>query len=212
MRYLRIPSNKFWGWVVVSALFGLALGLAAMLWNGAAATSRIASLEARLSGAGIDSSATAGAAEQRAASAEATVAALTEQVAQLSAQLQTANDTIASLQGAAAPTTDTGTGTLTISSRTVTPASVSTSGTITLTVKVAGSAEKVQMRLLGLTGQGFDITYNLKKVSTSGGTETWRKVMAAPSKTGTYRYYASAFVGGVRTTMPGTSGWTFEVK
>jgi len=209
MQYMRIPQNKFWGWVIGSTLFGLAIGLVAMFISGASATNRIAALQTQLSGAGIDTSAAIAAAEARAVSAEASGASLTEQVAQLTAELAAAKGT--------GGTTDTGTstaatGTVTITSASVTPSSVSATHTITLTVKVKGSPGKVQMRLHGVSGQSFDLTYSLKKVSTSGSTQTWRKVMKAPSKSGTYRYYAIAFVGGTRAATRALSSFTFKVK
>jgi hypothetical protein len=209
MRYMRIPQNKFWGWVVASTLVGLAVGLVIMFASGAAATNRIAALEAQLSGAGTDTSAAVAAAESRAASAEASVASLTEQVDRLMADLAAAKGTKTSQDGAGTPATETGA--VTITSCSVTPSSVSTTGTITLTVKVKGSPGKVQMRLHGISGQSFDLTYNLKKVSTSGSTQTWRRVMDAPSKVGTYRYYGSAFLGDVRAATRGLSTFTFKV-
>jgi hypothetical protein len=207
---MRIPQNKFWGWVIASVVFGLAIGLTAMFLSGISSANRIAALQTQLSGAGIDTSAAITAAESRAVSAEASVASLTEQVAQLTADLAAAQGT-----GAAPDTTESstaGTGTVTITSASVTPSSVSATHTITLTVKVKGSPGKVQMRIHGVSGQAFDLTYSLKKVSTSGSTQTWRKVMKAPAKSGTYRYYASAFIGSTRAATRDLTSLTFEVK
>ena len=207
---MRIPQNKFWGWVVASVIFGLAIGLAIMVVSGTASANRIAALQTQLSGAGIDTSAAIAVSESRAVNAEAQVASLSEQVAQLTADLAAANGT-----GATSGTSDTSTtstGSVTITSASIAPSSVSATHTITLTVKVKGSPSKVQMRIHGVSGQSFDLTYSLKKVSTSGSTQTWRKVMKAPAKSGTYRYYASAFIGSTRAATRDLTSLTFKVK
>jgi len=205
---MRIPQNKFWGWVVGSMVFGLAVGLAVMFFSGMASANRIAALQTQLSGAAIDASAAVATAESRAVNAEAQVASLSAQVEQLTADL-------AAAKGTSSGTSDTSTaatGTVSITSASVTPSSVAATHTITLTVKVKGSPSKVQMRIHGVSGQAFDLTYNLKKVSSSGSTQTWRKVMKAPAKSGTYRYYASAYVGTTRAATRNLSSLTFKVK
>jgi hypothetical protein len=141
------------------------------------------------------------------ASAEASVTALTDQNAQLTASLDAANKKIASGKSTGSSTS---TATIAVTSRVVTPSSVSTSGAITMTAKVTGHPARVTMRVYN-TSKGFDQTYSLHRVSTSGNTETWRAAVKAPSKTGTYHYYATAIKGSVRKTMTGASPRSFTV-
>lgn len=205
MQYIRMPRNKFWGWVVASLVVGLGLGLGIMLWNSSAATSRIASLEARLSGASTDASAAVSAAEARAAAAEASVSSLTAQNEQLTADLAAAGGS----QQATSATESSAT--IAVTSRTVTPSSVGTTGTITMTAKVTGHPGSVTMRIY-TSSKNFDKTYTLKKISTSGDSETWRLAAKAPSTAGKYNYFATAIKGSERVTMAGASPKSFVVK
>jgi len=205
MQYVRMPRNKFWGWVVASLVIGLGLGLGIMFWNSSAATSRIASLEARLSGASTDASAAVSAAEARTAAAEASVSSLTAQNAQLTAELAAASgsqQTTSATESSA---------TIAVTSRTVTPSSVGTTGTITMTAKVTGHPGSVTMRVY-TSSKSFDKTYTLKKISTSGDSETWRLAVKAPATAGKYNYFATAIKGSERVTMTGASPKSFVVK
>jgi hypothetical protein len=204
MRYLRIPRNKFWGWVAFSFVAGLGVGLVVMLVRTSALGDQILILQNRLGSVSAETSGTSAPLQARLASAEASVTALTQQNAQLTAQL-------GSGQSTAAGTSTSPGGAVSVTSRSVSPSSVTASGTITMTVRVNGHPDKVQMRVVGTSGVSFDITYNLKRV-TSGSTETWRRSVKAPSRRGTYRYEASAFVSGQRISMGGTSGYTFQVR
>jgi hypothetical protein len=205
MQYMKMPQNKFWGWVIASTLLGLAIGLVIMFVSGASASNRIAALETQLAGASTDSSAALAAAEARAASAEASVAALSDQVTQLTADLA-----VAQAGGTTEPSTP-ATPTITVKSRTITPGTVDASHTITLTAKVTGSPSKVTMRVYNAS-KSYDKTYTLHKVSTSGGTQTWRATAKAPATVGSYHYYATAIKGSVRVTMPGVSPSLLKVK
>jgi hypothetical protein len=205
MQYLKMPQNKFWGWVIASILLGLGIGLVIMFVSSASATNRIAALQAQLAGTSTDTSAALAAAETRAASAEASVAALSDQVTQLTADLQAAQS-----GGTTEPSTP-ATPTLVIKSRTIAPNSVNASHTITLTAKVTGSPTKVTMRIYN-SSKSYDKTFTLHKASTSGGTQTWHSSAKAPPKAGTYHYYATATKGSVRVTMPGKSPSLLTVK
>ena len=200
MRYIRMAQGKFWAWVVVSLLVGLGLGLGIMLWNSAANTSRVAALEARLSGAGSDASAAV-------AAAEASVTALSAQNAQLASDLSAAQSQL----DAASTGSTTSTATIAVASRNVSPSTVATGGALTLTVTATGHPGSVTMRVY-TTSRSFDKTYTLKRVSTSGDTETWRLAIKAPTRSGTYHYFATAILGTTRVTMPGASPKSFTVK
>ncbi|MDO8963271.1 MAG: hypothetical protein Q7W30_02140 [Coriobacteriia bacterium] len=206
MTYMRIDTNKFWGWVVVSLLVGLGIGLAIMFWQGAQSAGQITKLQRQLESKASEAGDAAAELQARLASAETSIADLSAGNAQLTADLAAANAQIATLQKSATASTSTS---ITITSRAVSPTSVSASGTITLTVKVKGKADKVRMQIRGTS---YDTMHYLTHVSTSGGIETWRAKVKAPSKKGTYRYYAGAFLDGKKVTMPGTSAWSFQVK
>ena len=205
MTYLRIDRNKFWGWVVVSLLVGLGIGFGTMLLLSSSRSDEVRTLNNRI-----------GAVQAQLTSAEASLTALTDQNAQLTLNLETANAQIASLQGTSSSTTDTSTPTpavsLVVVSRTVTPSTVATSGTITMTAKVTGKPTKVTMRVyIKATPRTFDKTYTLKLVSTSGNTQTWRLKASAPKKVGTYLYFATAIRGSTKVTKTGASASTFKV-
>ena len=208
---MRISSGKFWGWVVVSLLVGLGIGLGIMLWRTGSLSSRITVLENQVASAGADSSETVAAVQQQLAAAEASVTALADQNATLSSDLAAAQAQVASLQGAKATTSTTTTPTIAVTYRKVTPSTVATDGTITMTAKVTGSPTSVTMRVYNAS-KSYDKTYTLHKVSTSGGTQTWRATAKAPATVGTYRYYATANKGSTHVTMKGTSPSSFKVE
>lgn len=131
------------------------------------------------------------------------MASLAESNAQLTTEL---DKTKADVKTQSTATTST----LTVVSRNIQPDSVATSGTITMTAKVKGSPDKVTMRITAKSGT-YDETYLLKKVSTSGSTQTWRTTAKAPAKKGNYRYYATAIAGDTKVTMEGASPSTLSV-
>jgi hypothetical protein len=210
MTYLRIDRNKFWGWVVVSLLVGLGIGFGTMLLLTSSRSDEVRTLNNRVA-----------ATQSQLTAAETSLTALTDQNAQLTLDLETANAQIASLQGSSSSTTtDTSTTTTTtttvtvkVTSRTVTPSSVvaSENVTLTMTAKVTGAPTKVTMRIYNAS-KSYDKTYTLKKVSTSGKTQTWRATTKAPKAKGTYRYFATATKSGVSVTMKGVSAGTLKVK
>jgi flagellar hook assembly protein FlgD len=203
MAYMRMQESKFWGWVITSLVIGLALGLVGMYFFSQYATAKkIDAARTELSGQIADATTKSSALEKRLASSEASLAALTEANAQLTAELETAK--------AGTQKSTTASSTLSVVSREVQPDSVTASGTITMTAKVKGAPDKVTMRVTAKSG-GFDQTYSLKKVSTSGTTETWRASFKAPSKKGDYRYYATAISGDTKVTMTGASPSTLTV-
>ena len=206
MAYLRIEESKFWGWVVTALLAGLAIGLAVMFVRGANATSQVSAIKQQLARQAQESSAAITEIQGRLSNAQSQVEALTAQNAQLTSDLAAAKSASTKSSSSSASI-----GTVTFVSRSVSPESVRTTGTITLTAKVKGHPDKVTMRVAGRTVT-FDETYTLKKSSTSGSTETWKRTVSAPNKKGEYRYYATAYVGTTKTVMPGVSAWTFEVK
>jgi len=206
MAYMRMQESKFWGWVVVSLIIGLVVGLAAMYFFTQVATARkIEATRTELSSQIADANAKVSALETRLASSEASMAATSEANVRLTAELETAKTK------AEKSSSSTTTSTLTVVSREIQPDSVAASGTITMTAKVKGSPDKVTVRITAASGS-YDQTYALKKVSTSGSTQTWRATAKAPTKKGTYRYYATAISGDTKVTMPGTSPSTLTVR
>lgn len=209
MPYLRIDRGKFWGWVVVSLLVGLGIGLVIMMVRTGSLSSQITVLQHQLSAATTAGAGTADAAalQDQLASAEASITALTQQNAQLTSDLSAAQAQGSSQDSGSSTTTET----IAVVSRNVSPSTVATSGSITLTVKVTGGPSKVTMRIY-TSSKSFDKTYALKKKSTSSsGTETWTLKLKAPVKVGTYHYYATAILGSTRVTLPGATPKTFTV-
>jgi hypothetical protein len=206
---MRMSRGAFWGFFILALIIGLAVGGGALVWQRTTLLSDVRSLETRL--AASEASMTAAAqelanAQPQLAAAQASVADLTSQNTQLTSDLATATAALA----AAKSSTTTG---ILITERTATPASVVASHTLTLQVKVQGTADKVQMKIVG-TGSvsSYSQTFNLTKSTTTGGIVTWRRTTTAPGKKGVYRYYATAYVGTKKTEMAGVSAWTFTVK
>lgn len=207
MTYMRIETTKFWGWVVVSLLVGLGIGLATMFVQSAGRASEINKLKSQLTSQNEEASGTLADLQARLAGAETSVTDLTAKNSQLTSDLASTQAALAAAKKVSSSTSSTGT--LEITSRAVSPSSMAPGANITLTVKVKGHADKVRMQVVGT---GYDKLYYLTKVSSSGGVETWRRTVTAPTKKGVYRYYAGAFIGTKKFTMPGVSAWTFEVK
>jgi Tfp pilus assembly protein PilX len=201
MVYMRIDRNKFWGWVVVSLLAGLLVGLGVMFVARGSSAGQVSALEERLAAQSKDASDTIAAMQATLASAEASITDLTAQNSQLASDLATA-------KAAATKPPTVAANTVTITSRSVSPTSVEASHTLVLTVKVTGHPDKVRMQIVGT---GYDQTFYLTKISTSGQSETWRRSIKAPTKKGTYRYYAGGLIGTKRVTAS-TSARTFVVK
>lgn len=212
MAYMRIASGKFWAWVIVSLVVGLLVGLTIMFVRTGSLSDKITVLEHQLATASATTTETLASVQQQLMSAEASVTALTQQNEQLGADLAAATASgSGSGSGSGTTTTTPSTATtLTVVSRTISPSTVATSGTITMTVKVKGAPTSVVMRLYNAT-KSFDKTYTLKKVSTSGSTQTWRLKVAAPTTKGTYHYFATAKKGSVSVTMKGASPSVLKV-
>lgn len=208
MAYMRIATNKFWGWVVVSLVVGLGIGLGIMLWRTGSLSSRITVLENEVTAASQEASAAVTAAQDQLAAAEASVTALSGQNAQLTAELAAAQAHTTASSGTSSTTTS---ATIAVVSRTITPGTAEASHTITLTAKVTGAPTSVTMRVYNAS-KSFDHTYTLKKSSTSGSTQTWKTTAKAPSVAGNYLYYATAIKGSTRVTMKGTSPSTLKVE
>jgi hypothetical protein len=206
MAYMRMQESKFWGWVITSLVAGLVVGLAGMYFYTQAATAKkIDATKTELTGQIADANTKIAALETRLASSEASVAAQVQDNAQLATQLESAK------AAAKKPASTTATSTLSVVSREIQPDSVNASGTITMTARVKGAPDRVTMRITAKSG-GFDQSYALRKVSTSGSTETWRVVGKAPTRKGDYRYFATAILGDKQATMPGASPSTLTVR
>jgi hypothetical protein len=198
-------GGGFWGFLVLAFVIGAAIGVGLLVWQRTTLLADIRSLERRLEASEASATAAIDEATQmeaRLASTEASVAELTAQNTALTTELGTAKQALAAAQSSA----------VTITERTVSPASVEASHALTLTAKVQGTADKVQMKLVGTGSVTYSKVYNLTKGATDGGITTWSRKVTAPGKLGVYRYYATAYVGTKKTEMPGVSAWTFEVK
>lgn len=201
---------KPWAFLALGLAIGVIIAAGLLFWQKTAADAQIDRLTRRLESA--EASASSSSAlfediEQQLRSAETSIDALSVQNSQLASELASTRSALAS----ATALLDEASRTVTITERAVSPSSIAASGTITLEVKLKGKADKVQMKIVGVSVTGFTKTYNLSKVSTASGVETWRKTITAPGTAGTYRYYATAWVGTKTFEMPGVSAWTFQV-
>lgn len=195
-----------WLWVVVAFVVGLAPGGATSWWLWQ--TGRESRTQLAQHNAGLDAENKR--LQTRLNAAEASVSALGTRLEQARGQapwgVPSATSASAASTGGGTPT-----GPPTITERAVAPQATSPSGKITLSVKLKGHADKVDMRLVARAG-GFDKIHYLAKTSSDASGETWEKVIEAPTAKGEYRYYAIAWAGGVKYTMPGVSGWSFVVQ
>ena len=204
IEYMRIPKSKFWGWVFGSLAVGLVIGALVVLVMGRAQqTKQIDAVKQQMAEQASQAKTAQDELSAKLASAETSVTTLTNQNEDLVAAQKKAAADAASTSGSS--------DTLAVVSRSVSPKSVSTSDTITLTAKVSGAPDKVTMRILASSGS-YDQTFTLKKSSTSSGVETWQRTVDAPTKKGTYRYYATATRGDNSVTMPNASPSTFTVE
>jgi hypothetical protein len=210
IQYLRIPRNKFWGWVFTSLALGLILGTgAAYAVSRVSSAKQIDDLKKQLESQTAQAASSAASLQSRLDSADTSLTALSQQYTQL--QQQNAADKAAAKSKSSASSTTTETVTLEVVSRTVSPSTVASGDLITLTAQVKGKPDSVNMRITS-SANGVVLTYSLKKVSTSGSVQRWRRVVSAPKKKGTYRYYAIAHLGDKSATMPGASISTFKVE
>jgi hypothetical protein len=207
IQYLRIPKHKFWGWVFASMAVGLLLGaVGAYAVSRASTTQQIAELKQQLQTAMSESASSTASLQAQLDSRDASLTALSEKYATLEEQAAAAK-TAAAKKTSSSTTT----ATLEVQVRTVRPSTVATGDDITLTARVQGKPDKVTMRIYNKT-TGYDETYKLKRSSHSDTTETWRLVIAAPKKKGTYSYYATAYQGDKSATQPGASPASFKVE
>jgi uncharacterized membrane-anchored protein YhcB (DUF1043 family) len=209
IEYLRIPKNKFWGWVASSLAIGLVLGVGATYAIGRASTSgQIDDLKSQLASQTAEAASRTADLQSRLDSSAASLTALSQQYEQLksesAAASQAAKDDESSSDSA-------NTDKLEVLSRKVSPSTVATGDDITLTAKVQGAPDKVTMRVRN-ANSGFDETYTLKKASTSGSSQTWQRTVSAPKKTGKYTYYATAYRDDKSATMPNASPSSFVVE
>jgi uncharacterized membrane-anchored protein YhcB (DUF1043 family) len=209
IEYLRIPKNKFWGWVFSSLAIGLVIGVGATyVVSRASSSSQVESLQQQLASQSSQAASNAAELQSRLDSADASVTTLTQQYSQLQSA-KAAADAAASKKSTSSKAS-TETAALEVLSRKISPSSVATGDDITLTAKVAGSPDKVTMRIRN-SSTGFDETYSLKKSSTSGTSQTWKRTISAPKKAGKYTYYATAYLDGKSATMPNASASSFTV-
>jgi hypothetical protein len=206
IQYLRIPKHKFWGWVFSSLAIGLLLGAAtAYAISRASSAKQIDDLKQQITTQASDAASSAASLQAQVDSRDASLTALAEKNTALQAEVDAAK----------AATTDSSssstTATLEVQQRSVRPSVVATGDEITLSARVLGHPDKVTMRIYN-SARGYDETYSLKRTSRAETTETWRRVVSAPKRTGTYRYYATAFLGEKSATMPGASPGSFKVE
>jgi len=206
IQYLRIPKNKFWGWVFTSLAVGLVLGVGVTYAVGRSSSARqIEDLKQQLASKTSEAASQTASLQARLDSVSASLTAVSQQYQALKAQ-QDATDQNTSNEDTASSSAK-----LEVLSRKVSPSSVATGDNITLTAEVQGNPDKVTVRIYR-SANGFDETYSLKKTSSNSKSETWKKTISAPKKTGTYTYYATAYLNGKSATMPGASPSTFKVK
>jgi hypothetical protein len=212
MRRPARPSKRaLWTFAAIGLAVGLAIGIGLLVWQRVALLADKRVIQGQLTS--VEESAAASAdqvatLEARLVSTEATLAALSADNSRLSANLATVQ---AALDAASAKLAEAAK-TLEITERTVSPSPVVKGASFVLQVKVKGTADKVQMKLVGTSPLTYSKVYNLTKVSTTSGVQTWKRTVTAPPDVGVYRYYATAYIGTKSFEMPGVSAWSFEVK
>ena len=209
IQYLRIPKNKFWGWVFSSLAIGVLVGaVGAYALSRTASYKQIDDLKKQLATQVSQAASSTSSLTEQLSSVEASMAALSDKYTALQAQQSKAAKTTTT---SSSSKTTSVTVTLEVLDRTVRPSVVATGDNITLTARVQGHPSKVTMRIYHKT-TGYDQTFSLNRASHSANTETWRKTTSAPKTKGTYRYYATAYLGGKSATMPGASPASFKVQ
>ena len=210
IQYLRIPKNKFWGWVFSSLAVGLLLGAVGTYAVGRASSSKqIDDLKKQVATQTSEAASSAAALQAQVDSRDASLTALSGKYTTLQQQVA-ANKTSSSSSSSSSSST-TATVTLKVLSRSVSPSTIATGDNITLTAKVQGHPDKVTMRIYN-TSNGYDQSITLTRSSHTSTTEVWRRTISGPKKKGTYRYYATAYLNGKSATMPGASPATFKVQ
>ena len=208
IEYLRIPKNKFWGWVFSSLAVGLLLGAVGTYAIARASSSKqIDDLKKQVETQTSQAASSASALQAQIDSRDASLTALATKNTALQQQVDSAKTSSSSSSSSSSTTS---TVTLAVQQRSVRPSTVATGDDITLSARVAGSPTKVTMRIYDKT-TGYDETFALKRSSHGATTETWRAGTAAPKKKGTYHYYATAYKGSKSATQPGASPGTFTV-
>jgi hypothetical protein len=207
---VRITRAALVGYLVLAVLVGLTLGVGLLVWQRFVLLGLVDDAETRLVDARKE---TLGAAD-RISALQAASASASQTIAQLRKQNSKLASDLAVAQGQSADSGSgaTKSGSVTILSRGVSPAVVEAGKPIALSVRVKGSPDKVKMRVVVKSGGGYDKTFTLSRVGSSGGVQTWKSTVNAPGDAGEYRYYATAYLGGVKTEMPGVSAWTFLVE
>ncbi|HEY5541208.1 MAG TPA: hypothetical protein VIL41_07130 [Coriobacteriia bacterium] len=208
IQYLRIPKNKFWGWVFSSLGVGLLLGaVGAYAVSGASSSKHIDDLKNQLQTQASESASSTASLQARLDSAETSLTALNNKYTALQQQTEAS----ASSSKSSSSSTASQTVTLEVQQRSIRPSTVATGDDITLSARVQGHPDKVTMRIYNKT-IGYDQTFTLKRSSHGATTETWNRTISAPKKKGTYRYYATAYLGGKSATQPGASPGSFKVE
>jgi hypothetical protein len=210
IQYLRIPKNKFWGWVFSSVAVGLLVGAGcAWVLTRASSGKQVDDLKQQLTTQTSQAAANLQSVQSRLDSVTASLTAVSAENAQLKAEAASNKKTSTSKSSSSSTTS--ATATLEVLSRTIDPSSISTGDPITMTATVQGDATRVTMRLYSASGS-FSQTYSLKKYSTDGQKSTWRRVVNGPKTKGTYHYYATVFSSSSSATMPGGSPGKLTVQ
>ncbi|MDR3685721.1 MAG: hypothetical protein P4L93_02015 [Coriobacteriia bacterium] len=210
IEYLRIPKNKFWGWVFSSLAIGLLLGaVGAYAIARASSSKQIDDLKKQVATQTSQAASSASALQAQIDSRDASLTALAAKNTALQQQVDSAKKPSSGSSSSSSSTSSTVT--LEVLSRSVSPSTVATGDNITLTAKVQGHPDKVTMRIYNNT-IGYDQSFTLSRYSHTSTTETWRRTTSAPKKKGTYRYYATAYLGGKSATMPNGSAVSFKVE
>jgi hypothetical protein len=209
IQYLRIPKNKFWGWVFSSIVIGLLLGAgAAWTISRSSSAKQVDDLKQQLASEKSSAASNLASLQSRLDSANTSLTTVAQQVDQLKTAADAAK--AATTKKSSTSSTASSTVTLEVTSRSVSPSSIATGDAITLTAQVQGNADRVTMRIYSSGGSSY--TYSLKKSSTDGDASTWKRTVNGPKKAGTYHYYATAYAGTKSATMPGASPKTLTVK
>jgi hypothetical protein len=209
IQYLRIPKNKFWGWVFSSLTIGLLLGIgAAWVIMQTRSAGEADQLKQQLALQSSQAASREAALQSRLNSAETSLSTVSQELQQLKADTEAANKDSADKDSAS--TEESKTVQLEVLSRKITPSTISTGDAITITARVQGDVDRVTVRVYSSGGSSF--TYSLKKSSSDGDISTWKRTVNGPKKAGTYRYYATAYSGEKSATMPNASPSILKVE
>jgi uncharacterized membrane-anchored protein YhcB (DUF1043 family) len=210
IQYLRIPKNKFWGWVFSSLAVGLLLGgVAAWVVARTGSTKEVGDLKQQLASQSAQAASQQQQLQARLDSSDASLTALSQQYDTLKATADAAKKATTTKTSTSSDSSNTAA--LEVLSRTVTPSTITSGDYITMTAKVSGSATKVTMRITSVSS-GDATTYSLKKSSTNGSNSTWTSSVRFRKPKGTYRYYATVYSKSDSATMPGAKVSSFKVE